>query len=119
MQPNQTAGQRQVSAIPSREPPAGARRQVEAEKSPLWTHCMDEVRALSKESRGFNPTHVRETGMPVTAQAEIALTLTTPEGRGRGDESRWHHETPPRPANGPGAYSIPCREVTGTQRVPF
>ena len=21
-------------------------------------------------------------------------------------KSRWHHETPPRPANGPGAYSI-------------
>src|SRR4030095_13480551 len=27
--------------------------------------------------------------------------------RSGGGKSRWHHETPPRPANGPGAYSIP------------
>src|SRR4030095_8677044 len=27
--------------------------------------------------------------------------------RSGGGKSRWHHETPPRRANGPGAYSIP------------
>ena len=25
-----------------------------------------------------------------------------PEGEGTSGKSRWHHETPPRPANGPG-----------------
>src|SRR5829696_6144699 len=29
--------------------------------------------------------------------------------RSGGGKSRWHHETPPRPANGPGAYSISAR----------
>jgi hypothetical protein len=34
-----------------------------------------------------------------------------PEAVLRGGKSRWHHETPPRPAHGPGAYSIPALEV--------
>src|SRR5687768_16253509 len=39
---------------------------------------------------------VRETRAPVTAHSKAVI----------GGKSRWHHETPPRPANGPGAYSI-------------